>query len=136
MGTWTLGDINWIPRNRPTVRRIQNMGWTSAGAIWLSSRGGEVLLSLKKEPKGTFYKIKILTSGYGILDVELKSGNISYACGGSGIHFKSEDDGLIWEREKDEETIPGNLYSIKFVTTDLGFLLGSEATLLRLEAKN
>jgi len=94
-----------------------------------------------------------LTSGYGILDIELKLNNISYACGGSGIHFKSEDGGLIWKREKfvfymllqwfkrsepfrNKEMIPGNLYSIKFITINLVFLPGSVATLLKLKNKN
>merc|ERR1711920_395994 len=42
--TWAPGERNWMPHNRPKGRRLQNMGWGPNDILWLTSRGGEVLL--------------------------------------------------------------------------------------------
>jgi hypothetical protein len=55
---------------RPAARRLQNMGWTPNNQIWLSTRGGEVLINNKSGIEEEDYKSAQLNSrGFGILDV-------------------------------------------------------------------
>jgi hypothetical protein len=55
---------------RPAARRLQNMGWTPANQLWLSTRGGEVLINSKSGIAEEDYKSAQLNSrGFGILDV-------------------------------------------------------------------
>jgi photosystem II stability/assembly factor-like uncharacterized protein len=68
--TWTAGQEYWLPHNRPAARRLQNMGWTPANQIWLSTRGGEVLINRQPGIEAEDYGTAQLNSrGFGILDV-------------------------------------------------------------------
>ncbi len=40
--TWSPGQTYWSPHNRPTTRRIQNMGFAGDDKIWLTSKGGDL----------------------------------------------------------------------------------------------
>lgn len=68
--TWTPGQTFWLPHNRPAARRLQNMGFTPSGEVWVSTRGGDVLLA--NEPgiaTDSFENVTINSRGFGILDV-------------------------------------------------------------------
>jgi len=66
---WAPGDANWMPFNRPANRRIQNLGWTPDDRIWVSSRGGDLLVNAKSGITGEgFEKITIGSRGFGLLD--------------------------------------------------------------------
>ncbi|KAF6259737.1 photosystem II stability/assembly factor HCF136 [Scenedesmus sp. NREL 46B-D3] len=129
--TWTAGQEYWQPHNRPAARRLQNMGWTPSNQLWLSTRGGEVLINNKSGIEEEDYKSAALNSrGFGILDVGYLNGDIAYACGGSGSLFKSVDGGRSWKRDKATDNVAGNLYAIKFFKNN-GFILGNDGILLR-----
>jgi photosystem II stability/assembly factor-like uncharacterized protein len=128
--TWSPGDISWKPHNRPTGRRIQNMGWKS-GKLWLTTRGGQVLIGNKQGVAADFISTKLKSRGFGILDVGFQTNEIGYACGGSGTLYKTEDGGDYWKREKPADDVAGNLYTIKFVSPNSGFILGNNGILLR-----
>jgi len=68
--TWSPGDSAWEPHNRPSKRRLQNLGWTNDERIWVTTRGGDVLFS---EDDGvsaeSFGSAKIGSRGFGLLDI-------------------------------------------------------------------
>jgi len=128
--TWTPGDTSWTPHNRPTGRRIQNMGWNS-NKLWLTTRGGQVLLGESEGIVEDFTSTKLQSRGFGILDLDFRSSSVGYACGGSGSLYKTEDGGRFWKRDKSVDDLAGNLYAVKFVTARSGFILGNNGILLR-----
>lgn len=128
--TWKPGEVNWIPHNRPTGRRIQNMGWKS-DKLWLTTRGGQVLLGESQGVAEEFAPTKLQSRGFGILDVGFKSSSVGYACGGSGTLYKTSDGGEFWKRDKSADSLAGNLYTVKFVSPNSGFILGNNGILLR-----
>jgi photosystem II stability/assembly factor-like uncharacterized protein len=68
--TWVPGATSWTPHNRPATRRIQNLGWTNGGLIWITTRGGDILLG--DEPGvdcDKFNNSKIASRGFGLLDI-------------------------------------------------------------------
>ena len=84
--TWTRGDDYWVPHNRGSSRRIQNMGFIQNDAtkgIWMTLNGGSLLttgpnpdlsqIDLEKEFKqskissGTFIFIGYFLSMFSLL---------------------------------------------------------------------
>ena len=136
--TWTAGQAYWQPHNRPAARRLQNMGWTSDGRLWVTTRGGDVLLATGGgvEAPG-FANAKLSSRGFGLLDISYASPDVAFACGGSGSLFKSTDGGASWKRDRSTDDVAGNLYAIKFSGSDgkggakHGFILGNDGILLR-----
>lgn len=60
----------WVPHNRPAARRLQNMGFTPNNQIWVSTRGGDVLINKEPGIVDEAYETASLNSrGFGILDV-------------------------------------------------------------------
>lgn len=107
------------------------MGWSPENKLWLTTRGGDVLLGKTQGVTEKFNATKLKSRGFGILDVGFRSNNIAYACGGSGSQYKTEDGGITWKRNKPADDLAGNLYAVKFITDILGFILGNDAILLR-----
>jgi photosystem II stability/assembly factor-like uncharacterized protein len=129
--TWTPGENSWTPHNRPTGRRIQNMGWNPDGSLWLTTRGGEVLFGSEQGVSEDFSTTKLQSRGFGILDLGFRSSEFAYACGGSGSLYKTIDGGKTWKRDKSADDLAGNLYLIKFFSSSNGFILGNDAILLK-----
>jgi photosystem II stability/assembly factor-like uncharacterized protein len=127
--TWAPGERTWIPHNRPTGRRVQNMGWSPEHRLWLTTRGGEVLLG--DTSTDDFAPTKLQSRGFGILGIGFRTSNVGYACGGSGSLYKTEDGGKTWKRDKSADDLAGNLYAVKFIAGSTGFVLGNDAILLR-----
>lgn len=67
--TWTPGQTYWQPHNRPGARRVQNMGWTPANELWLTTRGGDVLLNQEPGVSDKFETARLTSRGFGVLDV-------------------------------------------------------------------
>eukprot|EP01041_Mallomonas_annulata_P011861 gene11861-24854_t len=141
--SWSPGQDYWVPHNRGSSRRIQNMGFINddiKNGVWMTLNGGAFLktgpnpdLSLV-ETDTLFKPCKISTSGYGIIDVCWKNDKSVWAVGGSGIIFESKDGGETFKFNSDAKDIPGNLYRIKFFGEKKGFVLGSDGVLLRYNA--
>jgi len=128
--TWSPGEVNWTPHNRPQARRIQNMGYTPDNSLWLSLRGGDVYFN-NGGTSDQFDQAKLGSRGFGILDVGFKpDSGLGFACGGSGSLFKSEDSGKTWKRDRSTDSIAGNLYAVEFDGKN-GFILGNDGILLR-----
>ncbi|CAK0731917.1 hypothetical protein CVIRNUC_000060 [Coccomyxa viridis] len=130
--TWSPGQTYWQPHNRPTARRVQNMGWTPSNSLWLSTRGGDVYLSTESGVSDKFDQAKLGSRGFGILDVGFKANSKEgYAVGGSGTLLKTEDLGQSWKRDRSTDGVAGNLYAVKFTPGGAGFILGNDGILLR-----
>ena len=82
--TWQPGQEYWVPHNRGSSRRIQNMGFIQDDAkkgVWMTLNGGS-LLKTKSNPdlnevemETLFESSKINSGGYGIIDVTWKGNN-------------------------------------------------------------
>lgn len=138
--TWEPGQDFWIPHNRGTPRRIQNMGFVDGDihkGLWMTLNGGKLLISPKEVDLSTdafeFIEADIKTGGYGLTDVGYRTDNEVWAVGGSNTMYVSFDGGKKFSFDKSANDIPGNLYNIKFFKEygNMGWALGSNGLLLR-----
>lgn len=68
--TWSPGDAAWKPHNRPTTRRLQNLGWANDERLWVTTRGGDVLFSENPGVDASdFSNARIGSRGFGLLDI-------------------------------------------------------------------
>lgn len=138
--TWEPGQDFWIPHNRGTPRRIQNMGFVEGDikkGLWMTLNGGKLLIS-PNEPDLTkdafdFVEADIKTGGYGITDVAWRTPTEVWAVGGSNTMYVSTDGGKKFTFDRSANDLPGNLYNVKFFRQygNNGWALGSNGTLLR-----
>ena len=138
--TWEPGQDFWIPHNRGTPRRIQNMGFVLGDikkGLWMTLNGGKLFIS---EPQPdlnadtfNFVEADIKTGGYGITDVTHKNEKEVWAVGGSNTMYVSYDGGKKFSFDKSANDIPGNLYRVKFFPEygNIGWALGSNGLLLK-----
>merc|ERR1712179_166130 len=136
--TWEPGQEFWIPHNRGTPRRIQNMGYVEGDikkGLWMTLNGGKLLIS-PSEPDLTldtfdFQEADIKTAGYGITDVAWRSPTEVWAVGGSNTMYVSKDGGKKFTFDKSANEFPGNLYNVKFFPQygNTGWALGSNGVL-------
>lgn len=138
--TWEPGQDFWIPHNRGTPRRIQNMGFVQGNiknGVWMTLNGGKLLVSPKsvdlQSEDLNFKEANIKTGGYGITDVAWRSPNEVWAVGGSNTMYVSMDGGNAFSFDKSANKIPGNLYNVKFFEQfdNAGWALGSSGLLLK-----
>lgn len=138
--TWEPGQDFWIPHNRGTPRRIQNMGFVEGDihkGLWMTLNGGKVFIS-PNEPDLTkdsfdFREADIKTGGYGVTDVAYRNADEVWAVGGSNTMYVSFDGGKKFTFDKSANNYPGNLYNVKFFKEfgNMGWALGSNGLLLR-----
>ncbi|KAK1325686.1 hypothetical protein QJS10_CPA01g00100 [Acorus calamus] len=129
--TWEPGQPYWQPHNRAVARRIQNMGWRADGGLWLLVRGGGLYLSKGTGISEEFEEVPVQSRGFGILDVGYRSKDEAWAAGGSGVLLRTTNGGKSWTRDKAADSIAANLYSVKFIDDNRGFVLGNDGVLLR-----
>ncbi len=76
--TYAPGQEYWVPHNRGSSRRIQNMGFIQndiKNGIWMSLNGGTVLKTPPNpdlnqiDLENLFQPCKINSGGYGIIDI-------------------------------------------------------------------
>ncbi|CAJ1893923.1 unnamed protein product [Cylindrotheca closterium] len=138
--TWEPGNDFWIPHNRGTPRRIQNMGFVDGDikkGLWMTLNGGKLLICKDSTSLSAdtfdFKEANIKTGGYGITDVAWRNSDEVWAVGGSNTMYVSKDGGTNFSFDKSANNIPGNLYNVKFFKEfgNKGFALGSNGLLLR-----
>lgn len=138
--TWEPEQDFWIPHNRGTSRRIQNMGFVEGDikkGVWMTLNGGKLLIKsgdVDLTADGLDFKESdIKTGGYGITDVAWRSDKEVWAVGGSNTMYVSQDGGNKFSFDKSANNIPGNLYNVKFLKKfdNAGWALGSSGLLLK-----
>jgi photosystem II stability/assembly factor-like uncharacterized protein len=138
--TWEPGQDFWIPHNRGTPRRIQNMGFVQGDinkGLWMTLNGGKLFVSPAQPELSAdtfdFVEAEIKTGGYGITDVMWRNENEVWAVGGSNTMYVSYDNGKKFGFDKSANDLPGNLYNIKFFPEygNMGWALGSNGLLLK-----
>mmetsp|Transcript_33803 Transcript_33803/g.60803 ORF Transcript_33803/g.60803 Transcript_33803/m.60803 type:complete len:409 (-) Transcript_33803:373-1599(-) len=142
--TWEPGQDFWIPHNRGTSRRIQNMGFVRGdikNGLWMTLNGGKLLVSSATDLNSEdfpFEEANIKTGGYGITDVAWRNDDEVWAVGGSNTMYVSKDNGKNFAFDKSANDIPGNLYNVKFFPAfgNAGWALGSSGLLLQYVGEN
>lgn len=133
--TWEPGQNAWVPHNRNSSRRVQNMGFTQDGRLWMLARGGQVQFS---DPENVEEwqeaQYPELSTSWGLLDLAYRTPEEIWIAGGSGNLLCSFDGGKTWQKDREVEDVPSNLYKIVFVTPEKGFIIGQRGTLLRYQA--
>ncbi|MEO1620659.1 MAG: photosynthesis system II assembly factor Ycf48 [Cyanobacteria bacterium J06632_3] len=131
--TWLPGQDAWQPHNRENSKRLQNMGFTKEGLLWLIARGGQMQFGTEQtayeewsEPVNPEF-----ASSWGLLDIAYRTPQELWVTGGSGNLLMSDDGGETWKKDKAVENVPTNFYRIKFLDTDRGYVLGQRGYLLR-----
>ncbi len=130
--TWKPGDEAWTPHNRNSSRRVQNMGFTADGRLWMLARGGQVQFTTAGDPENweDSFAPEFSTS-WGLLDMAYRTPDEVWLAGGSGNLLRSLDGGKSWEKDRQVENVPSNLYKIVFFGPDQGFILGQKGIILR-----
>jgi photosystem II stability/assembly factor-like uncharacterized protein len=130
--TWAPGQEAWEPHNRNSSRRVQNMGYGKDGRLWLLARGGSVQFTQPDQldewddPVNPEY-----STSWGLLDLAYRTPEEIWLSGGSGNLMVSFDGGTTWQKDREVEDTPSNLYRIIFVSPEQGFVLGQRGTLLK-----
>ncbi|HEY9910089.1 MAG TPA: photosynthesis system II assembly factor Ycf48 [Thermosynechococcaceae cyanobacterium] len=129
---WAPGMEAWEPHNRNSSRRLQNMGFTADGRLWLLARGGQLQFSDVTEADAWSDPINPeFATSWGLLDLAYRTPDEIWVAGGSGNLLRSVDAGKTWEKERGVENFPSNLYKIVFINPEEGFILGQRGNLLR-----
>ncbi|NJR65135.1 MAG: photosynthesis system II assembly factor Ycf48 [Leptolyngbyaceae cyanobacterium CRU_2_3] len=131
--TWQPGQTAWQPYNRNSSRRLQSMGFgKDSNHLWLVARGGMVQFSDEQEPEkwGEAVTPEFATS-WGLLDLAYRTPDEVWVSGGSGNLLASFDGGQTWQKDREIESVPSNLYKIVFLSPEQGFVLGQRGTLLK-----
>jgi photosystem II stability/assembly factor-like uncharacterized protein len=129
---WTPGQDAWTPYNRNSSRRVQSMGFTKDGGLWMLARGGQVQftnpenLEEWQEPQ-----YPELSTSWGLLDLAYRTDEEVWLAGGSGNLLYSADGGQTWQKDREVESVPSNFYKIVFLSPEKGFIIGQQGTLLR-----
>jgi photosystem II stability/assembly factor-like uncharacterized protein len=133
--TWEPGQTAWEPHQRNSSRRVQNMGFGLDGRRWLLARGGQVQFTKPDRPdewEDTQYPE--FSTSWGLLDLAYRTPDEIWVSGGSGNLLCSLDGGKTWEKDREVEGIPSNLYKIVFLTPENGFIIGQRGLLLKYQA--
>ncbi|MDY6937519.1 MAG: photosynthesis system II assembly factor Ycf48 [Cyanobacteriota bacterium] len=130
---WEPGSPTWTPYNRESSRRLQNMGFSPESQLWTLGRGGMLQFS-DTESSEDVWQDPIYperSNSVGFLDLAYRTPEELWIVGGSGNVVCSLDGGETWLKDNELESIPSNFNRVKFVSEDLGFILGQRGTMLR-----
>jgi photosystem II stability/assembly factor-like uncharacterized protein len=129
---WEPGQVSWQPFNRNSSRRVQSMGFTQDGRLWMLARGGQVQFTNSADPEDwqDMQSPEFATS-WGLLDLAYRTPEELWVVGGSGNLLASFDGGNTWQKDEEVQDVPANLYKIVFFDQSKGFIIGQRGTLLK-----
>ncbi|AFY64826.1 photosynthesis system II assembly factor Ycf48 [Geitlerinema sp. PCC 7407] len=134
--TWEPGADRWVQHNRNSSRRLQNMGFTADGNLWLIARGGELQFTQGDYEAWDEPVNPEFSTSWGLLDLAYRTPDELWVTGGSANLLRSVDGGKTWEKDRSVEDIPSNFYRVVFFDGDKGFVLGQRGTLLKYEGNS
>lgn len=130
--TWEPGQNAWLQHNRNSSRRVQNMGFSKDGRLWMLARGGQLQFTDPEDPELWLdAEYPEFSTSWGLLDVAYRTPDELWVAGGSGNLLRSLDGGKSWEKDRQVEDVPSNLYRIVFLSPKKGFIIGQNGTVLR-----
>ncbi|WGV28826.1 photosynthesis system II assembly factor Ycf48 [Halotia branconii] len=130
--TWEPGQNAWVPHNRNSSRRVENMGFSENGQLWLLARGGQVQFSdPNQSDEWQEAQSPELSTSWGLLDLAYRTPEEIWIGGGSGNLLRSADGGKTWEKDRAVEDVAANLYKIVFFQPEQGFIIGDRGVLLK-----
>ena len=130
--TWEPGSQAWEPHNRFSSKRLEKIGFGQNGRLWMIARGGELRFTDPEnatewgEPINPEY-----STSWGFLDLAYRTPEEIWVSGGSGNLLCSLDGGKTWQTDVEVQNVPSNLYKIKFLDSEQGYVLGQRGALLR-----
>ncbi|MGL5196200.1 MAG: photosynthesis system II assembly factor Ycf48 [Chroococcales cyanobacterium] len=131
---WEPGQSAWVPHNRNSSRRIQNMGFAADGRLWMLARGGQLQFSTPEDPENWDEAIyPEFSTSWGLLDLAYRTPEELWIGGGSGNLLRSTDGGVTWEKDRDVENVPSNFYKVLFLNEETGYAIGQQGILLKYE---
>jgi photosystem II stability/assembly factor-like uncharacterized protein len=129
---WNPEVSAWQPHNRNSSRRLQSMGFTPDGRLWMLARGGQIQFANSTDPEDWQPpKMPENLNSWGFLDLAYRTDREAWIVGGSATLLVSFDGGQSWQQDRQLEDVPSNFYKIKFLDASRGFVLGQRGTLLR-----
>lgn len=132
--TWEPGQNAWTQHNRNSSKRLQNMGFTDDGRLWILARGGQLQFSsVDDQESWEEGQYPEFSTSWGLLDLAYRTPDEIWLSGGSGNLLCSFDGGKTWQKDREVENVPSNFYKIVFVNSEQGFILGQEGVLLKYE---
>lgn len=130
--TWEPGQNAWVQHNRNSSKRLQSMGFGKDGRLWMLERGGQLQFSSKEDLDAWDKPINPeFSTSWGFLDLAYRTPEEIWVAGGSGNLLCSFDGGKTWQKDRQIEDVPSNLYKILFLTPEKGFIIGQKGVLLR-----
>ncbi|MBW4612755.1 MAG: photosynthesis system II assembly factor Ycf48 [Desmonostoc vinosum HA7617-LM4] len=130
--TWEPGQNAWVPHNRNSSRRVENMGFADNGQLWMLARGGQIQFNDPTKPEEwQEAQYPELATSWGLLDLAYRTPDELWIGGGSGNLLRSADGGKTWEKDREVEGVAANLYKIVFFQPDQGFIIGDRGVLLK-----
>lgn len=130
--TWAPGQREWLPHNRQSSRRLQNMGFDKDGKLWLIARGGQIRFSASRSSNDFKEAISPeFATSWGLLDVAYRTADELWVTGGGGTLLTSADGGETWRKDRAISSVPSNLNRIIFTDSDHGYVLGQRGILLK-----
>lgn len=135
--TWQPGQTAWVPHQRTSSRRLQNMGFGKNGQRWSIARGGQVQFGTSDDLEAWDEpQYPEIGTSWGLLDVAYRTPEEIWVSGGSGNLLVSYDGGKTWQKDREVEDVPSNLYKIVFDSRDRGFVLGDRGFLLKYKSQD
>ncbi|MEW6494134.1 MAG: photosynthesis system II assembly factor Ycf48 [Cyanobacteriota bacterium] len=132
--TWEPGQNAWVQHNRNSSKRLQSMGFGKDGRLWVLERGGQLQFSSAEDLDAWDKPINPeFSTSWGFLDLAYRTPEEIWVAGGSGNLLCSFDGGKTWQKDREIEDVPSNLYKILFVAPEKGFIIGQKGVLLRYE---
>jgi photosystem II stability/assembly factor-like uncharacterized protein len=100
------------------------------------ARGGQIQFANSMDPEDWQDPLNPeFSTSWGLLDLAYRTPKELWVVGGSGNLLVSFDGGKTWQKDREVEDVPANLYKIVFFDSKHGYILGQRGTLLKYQAK-
>ena len=135
--TLDKGSNLWVAHQRASSKRVQSIGYSPDGNLWMLSRGAEIRFNDENNNVESWTKPIIpILNGYNYLDMAWDPKGDIWAGGGNGTLIVSNDNGQSWQSDPIASELPTNFIKIVFLDKDdlnekKGFILGERGYILR-----